>query len=302
MIAALLESLSSQISARWLERFLGPAWLFWVGGALLTIQRMDYSLAELWASFAQLDALLQGALLIGGLLLIGASDALLDSLDLPLLRLLEGYWLNSPLRWLVGWGTRVQGRKYQAWLNRWQTLKAKPTLSPAESQELEYLEEEIRTYPADPQRFLPTRLGNLVRSAEEAPRERFGLDAVTCWPYLWFVLPDSVRQEILQARHQLNRSAQSLVWGALFLLWTLASAWAIPIGLVWMVWAYRRTFRMARVFGELLEAAFGLYRWELYHSQRWPLPKDPEEELALGRRLSEFLARGTTEEPVTYRD
>ncbi len=299
MFSTFWENLSERLAQTWLERLFGPSFLFWAGGLALWIGR--YGWPSVLETVNDLPSPLQVALLIAGLLLVAGSDLLLETLDLPILRLLEGYWLHPPLAWLVNWRIGVQTRRYQRLQDHWQYLKGREDhLSPAERQQLGWLETEMLTYPADPAHFLPTRLGNLLRAAEEVPRERFGLDPIICWPYLWILLPEAARQDLIQARLSLDRAAQSMVWGGLFLAWTWISPWAVPIALFWLWWVYRRLFRTARVFADLQVAVLSLYRWELYRSQRWLLPASSEQEVNLGTRLSEFLGRGTLDEPVHY--
>jgi hypothetical protein len=42
-------------------------------------------------------------------------------------------------------------------------------------------------------------------------------------------------------------------------------------------------------YGELIEAAFDMYRFALYKSLRWPLPDDPGDELQKGRNITDYL-------------
>ncbi len=91
-------------------------------------------------------------------------------------------------------------------------------------------------------------------------------------------------------------------WGLLFLLWASLWPWAALIALAWMALAYSLALDAACVYADLLQAAFDLYRWDLYKAVAWELPgASGEEEIALGQRLSEFLWRGTSAKPITYR-
>ena len=209
--------------------------------------------------------------------------------------------VRPPLLWLSNWRTQAQVKRFQALLERWQELKNREKkLSPCERCDLGQLKWEIETHPADPNDFLPTRLGNLLRSAELLPKERFELDAVTCWLYLWLLMLEEALRELLNSQSALDRSVQSVVWGFLFFLWTLVSPWALLIVALWLILAYRRLYCSAAVFADLQMAAFSLYRWELHHSQRWALPQGSESEVAHGKRLSESLGRGTSESVVQY--
>jgi len=51
-----------------------------------------------------------------------------------------------------------------------------------------------------------------------------------------------------------------------------------------------RTQRLLRLWPLLSD---DLHRMALYEALGWPRPKDSDEEKALGRRLTEFLWRGT---------
>jgi hypothetical protein len=147
-------------------------------------------------------------------------------------------------------------------------------------------------FPAQTEKLMPTRLGNLLRAAEMRPLNKYELDAVICWPRLWLVLPDSVKKELQEARAELNTAARVWLWSLLFLIWTVWAWWAAPVGLLSALFAYRWALDAAATYCDLLESAFDLHRTDLYKALRWPIPANPVEERELGRQLTVYLRRG----------
>ncbi len=165
-----------------------------------------------------------------------------------------------------------------------------------------------------PDQLMPTRLGNILRAAEQRPLEKYGLDAIICWSRLWLLLPDAVKQELQTARADLNTAARVWLWSMLFMGWGVwavgsialgltSGLWPIPLGLILGLWpipvgltsaffAYRWAIAAATLYGDLIDATFDLYRRLLYDSLRWSLPPDPDEERRVGRELTEYLWRG----------
>lgn len=145
-----------------------------------------------------------------------------------------------------------------------------------------------------PTQLMPTRLGNILRAAERRPLEKYGLDGVICWPRLWLLLPEAAKKDIQEARADLNNAARFWLWSLLFIGWAgLGAWWAIPLGVAAALFAYFGwAIAAAITYGDLIEAAFDLYRHLLYDSLRWKLPPDPNEERRVGRQLTEYLWRG----------
>jgi hypothetical protein len=220
------------------------------------------------------------------------SVGLVQLLTLPVLRLAEGYW-PRPFR---GLRFRLAGRVSRR-LNkkeeRWQKLRAKlDKCTAAQQDEYALLDAELAAYPVNPKMLLPTRLGNVLRAAEEYPFLRYGLEITVVWPRLWLVLPDGVRDDAGAARQSLNERIQMMIWSLLFTGWCLRNAWTLPIGLLAALAAYRSAVVAAGVYGELLRAAFDLYRPKVYEALRWELPEAPGTEAASGIALTQYLFRG----------
>jgi len=144
---------------------------------------------------------------------------------------------------------------------------------------------------------MPTRLGNVLRTAETRPRIKHGLDSVLCWPRLWLVLPDQARADVDSARSSLDGGAALFLWGLLFCVWGAFNLLAVVAGLATALYSYRSMLGAAKVYGELLDSAYDLYRVKLYIALGWPLPKNPHDDREQGKRLSQYLLRGS-DEPV----
>lgn len=298
MLDKFWESLGEGVAKNWLDYLFGPAFLFWVGGAGIYIWKTGLDpvikMIQGWGIPAQV------VLLIAGILLIVFSTLAAQAVSLPLLRLLEGYW-PWPLNYLARWIVALRKKPFTQRYSRLRLLKAKTDpLTPAEQAQLTDLEMWAHRFPPSAKDLLATGLGNLLRARELTPKNRYGLDAVVCWPRLWCLLPESERQDLQAARAALNSQVALWLWGALFLVWTWISWWAVPIALVWMILAYAVAYQTAGSYGDLVESAFDLHRFELYDAFGWRRPKDSQEEKAKGAELSEFLWRGTTPGTVFY--
>jgi hypothetical protein len=150
------------------------------------------------------------------------------------------------------------------------------------------IDNQLTNFPVEPSHILPTQLGNILRSAEEYPYHKYGLEIITVWPRLWLVLPAEVKQELAQARHQLDLSARFFAWAILFAGWFILTSWAILISLFMAIMAYKRVLYSAGVYGELLRATFDLHRFKLYEDLHQPLsPESNEHEHGL--KLTAYL-------------
>jgi hypothetical protein len=205
-----------------------------------------------------------------------------------------GSWLPS---WARDWLLPADGAALEPARQRHQDLVRKrdsTQLAPAEVAELGRLEWRLRRVPVSSALTMPTRLGNLLRAAEERPRLKYGLDTVAVWPQFWLVLPKDTRDELMQARAALDAAARLWLWSVLFVVWTPWALWALPVALVVAAATYYGSMLdAAEVYGDLMEAAFDVHRTELYKAARWPPTATPAEEAGAGAQLTEYLWRGT---------
>ncbi|MDJ0592707.1 MAG: hypothetical protein QNJ72_22415 [Pleurocapsa sp. MO_226.B13] len=377
MATNFITGFSSKLAESWIASLLTPAFVFWAGGVATWVHQLNEQQRTEWSNWLiNLSDVWTIALLVGSLLVVVSSGAIVQRLDFPVLRFLEGYWPRwlRPLwlwlvkcqrsqlrrdRWRIACLDKKQAeeltsdelerfwssywpqwlRPFRAWLrplrDRWITRKKSKLrklvkcyqflvqkqvggvtaltaeefdkyesldvwrqaakhkrrgLTLKEEEEYARLDWRLRQAPADYNRFLmPTRLGNLLRAAETRPYDKYRLDAVTCWSRLWLVLPESAQKELTEARAELNLGARFWLWSLLFLIWSIWTWWAIPIGLLSALLVYRWMLSAATNYGELIEAAFDIYRFELYKSLHWPLPTDSDNERQKGLEITQYL-------------
>lgn len=292
----LWETIGTKLADRWLA-LAGPAMLYWTGGFLLLAASAEgqVRLTGISAAVAAQPAVLQVSMIAAAVLAVLASGVLVQRLTLPTLRLLAGYWpagLAGMRRSRIASERARLERAQTEWMRLAERLEREPTNTELE-QEYILLDARLRRLPAVAHRLLPTRLGNVLRSAESRTYDKYGLDPVRCFPHLWLLLPDAARQELAAARGRLDGAVAACVWGVFFLPWGAVNLLAVPVGAgvavaAWWWWLPER----AEAFGELLEATFDLYRVDLYEALRWPLPANPAVERQSGELLTRYVWRG----------
>lgn len=335
MLEAIWSGVGEELSKHWVARVLTPAFAFWAGGLALVwlnanasdIQAQGWTaaLAGLGAALGALPAIAQIALVIGGLAVVAASAVVAERLTVPVLRMLEGYWLRPA--WLFDRLVVYRRWRYHKVDKRFQELeklRRREGLSIAGFQELRRLrlnpppdrtrladlearsrqgltalqlsrlgrdQAWLHTTPGLDSLGMPTRLGDILRAAEHRPVASYGLDAVICWGGLWLTLPEFTRTELSGARTALDSAVRGWLWGALFLVWTPASLWALPLGILIPVLSYRFGILPRAVsFGEMICVAFDLHRMALYDALGMPRPTTPDEErLTVGPRATKVL-------------
>ena len=238
--------------------------------------------------------------LLGFLALLGVA-ILSQPLQLPLVRLMEGYWPRGADA--LAQARRDAHRKRRAQLEAAQLLTAER----ADSESDREGEREARAqaawrlrklYPPDPL-VMPTALGNALRAAEDRAGRRYGLDTIAVWPRLYPLLSDRVLGIVDDERTQLDmavRFSAVLVLAALASLgllitqgWLLLVSAAVAV-LAWL--SYKGAVGAAVAYGEGLETAFDLHRFDLLRALHLPLPASADEERALNAQVTAFLLQG----------
>jgi hypothetical protein len=172
------------------------------------------------------------------------------------------------------------------------------------------------TFPVYPEELTagdvaPTRLGNVLRSAESYSRQRYGVDSVRVWPRLSPLLGDPILSTMTSARTSmeffLTVSLLSGIYapiGSIYLICTNADpiliAAALFGGCLISFVSCRSALAPAAIYGEQIRTAFDLYRHKLLGSVGMPLPATLEEERRLWPELLRFLERGEPIETWRY--
>jgi hypothetical protein len=297
VLTELWTGVGAKLTDRVATVLFSPAFAFWVAGLLAWLSRRGGPRS--WpGAVADLSRRAEGPIelqilgVVAVLVLLLLTGRLVDWFVPVTLRLLEGYWpgVAAPVRRrLAGRVARRRQADHAKW-NAMQQPQAEP--DPDGTAELVRLDRRLRRVPLLTQQIMPTRLGNVLRASESRPARKYGIDPVVCWPHLWVLLPDVVRGEVSAARARLDAATATVLWGALIAVWAIWSWWAVPVALIVAVSGYVAAVRAAAVFGDLVEAAWDLYRAEVYRALRWPLPKNPAEEYTAGRNLTRYLRRG----------
>lgn len=294
MLTKFWEGVGEGLAQKWIAQF-GPALVFWSSGLFFWLGWQG--LVDLSKTMMTLSALQQILLIAGSLLLVITSANLIQRMSsYSVLRLLEGYWPQI-LVWLNNWKTKNWSISFQNDLKDWGKLQNKVSNGTATRSEIRHaasLDRKLHYVPSDPNDYMPTELGNILRMAETAPRHVYGLDAIVCWPHLWSLIPDSARDSINNIRQQLDQTSELWLWGIVFFSWTYFTWWAIPIGLLWAWIAYRLALKVVRNYADLITASFDIYRWELYKSLHLEMPQNTNKEKEYGEKITEYLWRGTT--------
>jgi hypothetical protein len=227
-----------------------PVLLLWGALGALVITGEHWSQAAAW--WLRQPAQFQVSLLVAALACVTFSAYVTAALIPVFLRVGEGYW-PSRLEPLAARCRRRQEKRRE----------------PMEKSPLAFARLH-NDYPTRRESVMPTRLGNVLRAAEDYPLIRYNIDAVVVWPRLYLVLPDQVTTAIAAAKTPLDLMAViGAVASAFAVSGTVISAvllpWYAPFaclagGLAVTWFAYAGAVQAARPYAQLIRAAFDVHR------------------------------------------
>jgi hypothetical protein len=229
--------------------------------------------------------------------------------QIAIVRMLEGYgWERRLPRVLTAMALERHYRRF-AWADSLLLMSVRRTRDDSLTQAVRHAQavasanritsaaaELLDRYPADPDRILPTMLGNILRAGEDPAGERYGLRSMTVYPRMYPYLSDKLHQAIARQLDLIDATSAfclSFVVAALATIpvvvirhdwWSL-----IPIGFLGLALvAYKGAMNAAAGHGVLLAAAFDLHRFDLIRALRYPLPRTASEEWKFNSELSKF--------------
>jgi len=154
-------------------------------------------------------------------------------------------------------------------------------------------------FPSREDRLMPTRLGNVIRAAEDYSKASYGMDSVFWWPRLWPLLPEALRKDIDES---LTPLVAMLNFSSLILLISLACI--IYLGWIGLWWralvvavggillasvTYRASVAQALSYGDRIRSAVDLYRFKLLKALSQPLPETLDDEIKIWEQLMVWL-------------
>lgn len=275
MFTTFLDKIGDFFDGRFFTAYWGPVFIGAVlGGGLWVAQA---GLAPVGAWWDAQRATQQWMLALAALLAVTVLAFVLQALTTPLVRLYEGYW-PAWVRWLQERCIAVERARYERLLQQQEWRAA------------------YYGYPGDRKYVRATRLGNAMTAAEEYAYFIYRADAIIWWPRISALLPETLRGQIDGAFSPvvalLNLCTILALWaigGGGWLAAQRAAPWLFALvfggGLLAAWVCYRGAVTQAEAYGDLIRAAFDLYRRDLLTKLAMPLPDNLVDEQRLWIKL-----------------
>lgn len=152
-------------------------------------------------------------------------------------------------------------------------------------------------YPLDPTRILPTRLGNALRSFEDAAGKQYGLDVLIMAPRLHLIATPRHLDYLIDAREDMDSAIRICTVG---LVATLLTVGLLLTDGLWLLWAilpysvsylaYRGAVSAAQGYGAVIASVIDLNRFRFYDELGLFPPRDTAEERQNNKTLMQILA------------
>lgn len=157
---------------------------------------------------------------------------------------------------------------------------------------------ELKSYPDDLTRILPTQLGNALRSFEDSTGVQYGLQILPIAPHLHLIAPARHLDYLEDAREEMDSAIRICTVG---LVATALSAGFLMTKGLWLLWAllpysvsylsYKGAISAAQGYGAVVASVLDLDRFLLYKELGLDAPKDSGEERETNAKLMQLLDR-----------
>lgn len=309
-MTTVLTAISGQFSKSLFLAAFTPVVIF----AILALTLIEPLLPADWASFAFV-ASLGTEWQVVAVLLIGIVLAnLLYNLNIPIIRLYEGY----PWERVGSWLTRIRQDQLLDLDIRFERMlllrRVVRDEDPARSEVEQWLArlgaERRSDWPRDTTQVLPTRLGNVIRSFEQYADSQYNMESITLWSRMVAKIDAGYAGSVVDAKtafdFMLNSSLLSALLAVLTLcvgLWFGMPAGTPALTLRWLVTLlslaalsyllYLASIGRARAWGDMVKGAYDLYRWDLLKQLGYKYaPETMEHERKLWGEISDQMLYG----------
>lgn len=313
MIGTVLGQVTGQLEKRFVLNALFPTLAFVVALALAGSAASylgPLALVEGWEADSTGAKVLITIGVVAGIFLLAN---LLSNGMQWVIRLFEGY-LRRP-KFLLACGRRRQLARAHELLEETRIKSTEEARESGAKREAAKDRFEV-TFPVYPEELaeanvLPTRLGNILKSAETYSASRYGADSLRVWSRLYPLLPDPITSSMVSARTSMEfllvvsfltaiyapaASIYLIVQGGP-LIWIFAS---LIVGTVISVAAYHAALQPAALYGELIRVAFDLHRLDLVRAMAKPVPTTLAAEQKTWQELHLLFKRGTKDPAWKY--
>jgi hypothetical protein len=286
MLTSLSGGLLGQLDRRFVLTAWLPSMLCWGGLGSLIVTGVGWSHATRW--WLREPAQFQVTLLVLALAWITFSAYLVAALVPVFIRAGEGYW--------------------PSWLSRFRDWRlGRQRARQAAMRDAETFARRHADYPLREASVMPTRLGNILRAAEDHALDRYQINAIVVWPRLYVLLPDRFVVAIAAAKTPLDLmsvvGALGFVFGvfgttiaAILLPWYAAVACAAGSALVLSL-AYEGAVQAARPYAQLIRAAFDVHRGLVLDAAGLRRPRTYGEERRQWQQICHLWYQGAPEGP-----
>ena len=309
----MLDRFATVLERRFLIVSFLPTGLYLAASILVYLSAIG-QIATTWDRWTRLSASSQIFLVLGAFCVVWLLAGFLDNQLRNLTQLYEGYVIPGMLRPFAQRAVEWHVRRYNE-ISGFSLDESVGAAGSGENQESEASaaepvdvdsEDVYVLYPSDPEHVMPTRLGNIIRSAEEYSMSRYHADYLLIWPRLAHLCTDrfiadyeSVRASVdfmivvsfLGALFAATGGSTAVVFGNSVLVFaslTLTGAMVAWIG-------YRGALSAAVEYGEQMRASVDLYRWSLLRQLGYPPPSGIENEQGFWEDFEATLRQGGPE-------
>jgi hypothetical protein len=231
------------------------------------------------------------------------SAVLLMALNRAIIRILEGYGSINPFKSLERIRRDYFKKNVEPIFNEYEQLGLDRKKDPDVKKPPEFalkVWKNTLSYPHRVDLVLGTKFGNAMRAFEIYPQDVYGIEGITMWPRLFFILPKPVQDDIRDGRAVIDFNANLFVLSLVAIACNAVKMYymeqrLVDVGLYFVLPAVAAVYswialpQSAQEWGESFKASFDLYRGKLAKQLGLELPSNAELERKMWRHISRTI-------------